>query len=132
MLGSLEDLRAASRGGPNPEAGMTRLAADVLWSDPVTTPGFQLNSLREIGMKFGPDVTEVSWGGGVVAQRMAVGIPRCALPECAACGLLCLGCLNPSCNLNRSLTKITHFLINQAGSFGGADELLCLGGHVSL
>lgn len=39
--------------------GVARLASDVLWSDPVNEPGFQLNVGRGVGMIFGPDVTEV-------------------------------------------------------------------------
>jgi hypothetical protein len=66
-VGSLDDLRAANRGGMDPSGiGSNRLASDVLWSDPTSTPGFQFNASRGIGMTFGPDVTEVRgrWGAG--------------------------------------------------------------------
>lgn len=56
--GSLDDLRSASKGGLDPNGlGLSRVATDVLWSDPVATPGFQLNTSRGVGMVFGPDVT---------------------------------------------------------------------------
>ncbi|KAL4428044.1 hypothetical protein ABPG75_002133 [Micractinium tetrahymenae] len=58
-LGGLEDLARASKGGMDPNGlGASRLAADVLWSDPVGEPGFQPNLARGVGMVFGPDVTE--------------------------------------------------------------------------
>lgn len=67
-LGSLEDLRRATKGGMDPNGlGASRLASDVLWSDPVGERGFQPNVARGVGMCFGPDVTEVRWcgaGGG--------------------------------------------------------------------
>lgn len=64
-LGSLADLRVASKGGMDPNGlGAARLASDVLWSDPVRDAGFQLNTTRNIGMVFGPDITEVCVGGG--------------------------------------------------------------------
>ena len=60
MVGTLEDLRGASRGGMDPSGlGSSRLASDVLWSDPTSTLGFEFNISRGIGMTFGPDVTEV-------------------------------------------------------------------------
>ena len=60
MVGTLDDLRGASRGGMDPSGlGSSRLASDVLWSDPTSTPGFEFNISRGIGMTFGPDVTEV-------------------------------------------------------------------------
>ena len=59
-LGTLADLRAAGKGGPDPNGrGATGLATDVLWSDPVATPGIQLNFCRGVGTIFGPDVTQV-------------------------------------------------------------------------
>lgn len=58
-LGSLEDLRAGSKGGLDPSGvGQSQLAADVLWSDPSHEPGFTENYGRGIGMVFGPDITE--------------------------------------------------------------------------
>ncbi|PSC75899.1 Serine threonine-phosphatase 7 [Micractinium conductrix] len=58
-LGGLDDLRRANKGGMDPNGlGASRLAADVLWSDPVGEPGFQPNVARGVGMVFGPDVTE--------------------------------------------------------------------------
>lgn len=38
--------------------GAARLATDVLWSDPLLDPGFHFNTTRNIGMVFGPDVTQ--------------------------------------------------------------------------
>ena len=58
-LGTLDDLRKASKGGQDPAGfGSARLASDVLWSDPSKDPGFEENYGRGIGMIFGPDVTE--------------------------------------------------------------------------
>jgi serine/threonine-protein phosphatase 5 len=58
-LGGLEDLSRAGKGGMDPNGlGASRLASDVLWSDPVGEPGFQPNLARGVGMCFGPDVTE--------------------------------------------------------------------------
>lgn len=59
-LGNLDDLRKSSKGGADPDGeGNTRLASDVLWSDPGMESGFVENEKREIGMIFGPDITEV-------------------------------------------------------------------------
>jgi serine/threonine-protein phosphatase 5 len=59
MLGNLDDLRKASKGGLDPNGlGASRLAADVQWSDPTKTPGFLENDARGIGMTFGPEITE--------------------------------------------------------------------------
>jgi hypothetical protein len=33
--------------------------ADLLWGDPVPTNGLKTNVQRGIGLKFGPDITEV-------------------------------------------------------------------------
>lgn len=54
--------------------GAARLATDVLWSDPLLDPGFQFNTTRNIGMVFGPDVTQArpgdeAWGWGVVVKH---------------------------------------------------------------
>jgi serine/threonine-protein phosphatase 5 len=58
-LGRLDDLRRSGKGGLDPSGlGASRLATDVLWSDPMTTPGFEENTGRGIGLVFGPDVTE--------------------------------------------------------------------------
>ena len=58
-LGSLDDLRTAHKGGMDPNGlGVSRLATDVMWSDPVLEPGFSENVSRGVGMVFGPDVTE--------------------------------------------------------------------------
>lgn len=63
-LGGLDDLRLATKGGMDPNGlGASRLATDVLWSDPVGEPGFQPNLARGVGMVFGPDVTEVRGRG---------------------------------------------------------------------
>jgi len=57
-LGSLADLRAAKRGGPDPMGGgVNQLAADLLWSDPGPAPGLCVNSLRGIGLVYGPDAS---------------------------------------------------------------------------
>jgi len=57
--GSLEDLRAANKGGLDPDGtGSSVVAADVLWSDPVAAPGMQTNDARGVGLTFGPDVTQ--------------------------------------------------------------------------
>ncbi|KAK9814926.1 hypothetical protein WJX73_002193 [Symbiochloris irregularis] len=38
--------------------GLTRTPGDILWSDPVATPGMRLNKFRGVGLVFGPDITE--------------------------------------------------------------------------
>ena len=59
VLGSLVDLKKASKGGLDPGGlGAARLATDVLWSDPTKTPGFLENDARGVGMTFGPEITE--------------------------------------------------------------------------
>ena len=66
-LGTLEDLARATKGGMDPNGlGASRLASDVLWSDPVGDPGFQPNVARGVGMCFGPDITEVGRMGAAV------------------------------------------------------------------
>lgn len=76
-LGGLDDLRRAPKGGMDPNGlGASRLAADVLWSDPVGEPGFQPNVARGVGMVFGPDVTEVGgrlWAAGGCRGSRQVG-----------------------------------------------------------
>ena len=58
-LGTLAQLRAASKGGIDPSGrGASALAADVLWSDPAAEPGLALNEGRGVGLAFGPDVTQ--------------------------------------------------------------------------
>lgn len=60
VLGNLNDLKKASKGGLDPGGlGASRLATDVLWSDPTKTPGFVENDARGVGMTFGPEITEV-------------------------------------------------------------------------
>lgn len=39
--------------------GSSKLAADILWSDPGKESGLRENDERGIGLVFGPDVTEV-------------------------------------------------------------------------
>ena len=57
-LGTLQQLRAGSRGGRDPDGiGHSQLAADVLWSDPRREDGMVFNALRGIGLVYGPDVT---------------------------------------------------------------------------
>lgn len=60
VVGSIDDLRHGSKGGLDPSGfGQSKLAADVLWSDPAKESGFKENDGRGIGMVFGPEVTEV-------------------------------------------------------------------------
>ena len=60
VVGSIDDLRHGSKGGLDPSGfGQSKLAADVLWSDPAKESGFKKNDGRGIGMVFGPEVTEV-------------------------------------------------------------------------
>ena len=60
VLGTLEELRGCSKGGPDPNGlGATTVATDVLWSDPGLEPGLRLNTARGVGLVFGPDVTQV-------------------------------------------------------------------------
>jgi serine/threonine-protein phosphatase 5 len=59
VLGTLQDLRRASKGGLDPGGlGAARLASDVMWSDPVRELGLAENTARGIGLVFGPDVTQ--------------------------------------------------------------------------
>ncbi|WIA10473.1 hypothetical protein OEZ85_010664 [Tetradesmus obliquus] len=60
-LGTLDDLRAAGKGGvdPDPDHSLAQLiASDLVWSDPSPTAGMGHNMLRGVGQVFGPDVTE--------------------------------------------------------------------------
>ncbi|DBA77455.1 hypothetical protein WJX77_000861 [Trebouxia sp. C0004] len=58
-IGSLQDLRAAGKGGLDPNgAGKSVIATDVLWSDPAPEPGLVENLARGVGLLFGPDVTK--------------------------------------------------------------------------
>jgi len=58
-LGTLDDLRKAPKGGQDPcGLGMSQVAADVLWSDPVAKEGLEFNLERGIGLVFGPDQTQ--------------------------------------------------------------------------
>lgn len=58
-IGSLQDLRAAGKGGLDPNGtGRSIIATDVLWSDPAAQPGLVLNDARGVGLLFGPDVTQ--------------------------------------------------------------------------
>eukprot|EP00899_Mesostigma_viride_P022497 jgi/Mesvir1/3431/Mv11929-RA.1 len=58
-LGNLADLRRAARGGTDPDGqGASAVASDVLWSDPSQQPGLRSNSLRGVGLFYGPDCTQ--------------------------------------------------------------------------
>ncbi|DBA68202.1 TPA: hypothetical protein ACH3X2_013819 [Trebouxia sp. C0005] len=58
-IGSLQDLRAAGKGGLDPNgAGKSVIATDVLWSDPAPEPGLKENEARGVGLLFGPDITQ--------------------------------------------------------------------------
>ncbi|KAL3157028.1 hypothetical protein ABBQ38_001277 [Trebouxia sp. C0009 RCD-2024] len=58
-VGSLEDLRAAGKGGLDPNGvGKSVVATDVLWSDPSSQPGLVENEARGVGLLFGPDITQ--------------------------------------------------------------------------
>ena len=61
-MGTLKDLAKASKGGVDPDGeGDTRIAGDVLWSDPAAAEdvtGIVENENRGIGTMFGPDATE--------------------------------------------------------------------------
>ena len=61
-VGTLKDLAKASKGGVDPDGeGDTRIAGDVLWSDPAAAEdvtGIVENENRGIGTMFGPDATE--------------------------------------------------------------------------
>lgn len=59
-VGKLEDLAGAFKGGPDPSGrGKTVIAADATWSDPVLEPGIHINTVRGVGLVFGPDITQV-------------------------------------------------------------------------
>ena len=71
VLGDLNDLRKAPKGGLDPSGlGTSRLATDVLWSDPSNNSGFVENDSRGVGMIFGPEITEV--------RNYVAGISGCA------------------------------------------------------
>lgn len=59
-LGSLGQLRSASKGGFDPDTTVASqlISTDVLWSDPQLCKGLALNENRGIGLLFGPDMTE--------------------------------------------------------------------------
>lgn len=59
-LGSLGQLRGASKGGHDPDNTILSqlISTDVLWSDPQTSKGLAPNENRGIGLLFGPDMTE--------------------------------------------------------------------------
>ncbi|KAL3146432.1 hypothetical protein ABBQ32_003111 [Trebouxia sp. C0010 RCD-2024] len=58
-VGSLDDLRAAGKGGLDPNGvGKSVVATDVLWSDPSAQPGLVENEARGVGLLFGPDITQ--------------------------------------------------------------------------
>lgn len=59
-VGRLEHLRAASKGGrdPDPSSPGAGVASDLLWSDPHSSPGMRPNKGRGQGTVWGPDVTE--------------------------------------------------------------------------
>mmetsp|Transcript_103 Transcript_103/g.155 ORF Transcript_103/g.155 Transcript_103/m.155 type:complete len:249 (-) Transcript_103:704-1450(-) len=59
-LGTLKLLRAASKGGSDPDETKPShvIASDVLWSDPQSEPGLAPNDNRGVGLLFGPDVTD--------------------------------------------------------------------------
>ncbi|MEW5312630.1 MAG: hypothetical protein WDW38_004250 [Sanguina aurantia] len=58
-IGTLQDLRASSKGGLDPDGRkQSTLATDVLWSDPSATEGLGTNDTRGVGLLFGPDITK--------------------------------------------------------------------------
>ena len=59
-LGSLRQLRSASKGGIDPDNAVASqvVSTDVLWSDPQSCKGLAPNENRGIGLLFGPDMTE--------------------------------------------------------------------------
>lgn len=60
MLGNMKALRAATKGGVDPDESKASsvTACDVLWSDPQSEAGLKLNELRGVGLLYGPDMTE--------------------------------------------------------------------------
>jgi len=67
-LGTLAQLRLASKGGTDPSGrGASRLAADVLWSDPAPSGGVADNHARGVGLLFGPDATQAFCAANGVA-----------------------------------------------------------------
>lgn len=78
-VGSIDDLRCSSKGGLDPSGfGQSKLAADILWSDPSCESGFKENDGRGIGMVFGPEVTEVCM--------------PCSLAHVCRCNSFCAQC----------------------------------------
>lgn len=59
QLGTVDELRRASRGGQDPDGeGVRAVASDVLWSDPTMDEGLEENDNRGIGLLYGPDATK--------------------------------------------------------------------------
>eukprot|EP00891_Asterochloris_glomerata_P000772 jgi/Astpho2/772/gw1.00016.111.1_t len=57
--GNLEQLRSAGKGGMDPNGlGASKMATEVLWSDPAKAPGLFANESRGVGLIFGPDITK--------------------------------------------------------------------------
>lgn len=57
--GTIDQLRKASKGGPDPDPTDAHMvASDVVWSDPSGVKGIRANAMRGQGTSFGPDVTE--------------------------------------------------------------------------
>jgi serine/threonine-protein phosphatase 5 len=59
-LGDLSDLMASNKGGVDPVGQYINnwLQSDALWSDPQAENGLVHNESRNVGLIFGPDVTE--------------------------------------------------------------------------
>ena len=85
-IASLADIAAASKGGedPDPDVGDQLLAADVLWSDPQNEPGVLVGARDGgVGIRFGPDVTEVCSGHMLCLLRSLRLL--CLLDGCVHC-----------------------------------------------
>lgn len=51
--------------------GASKMATEVLWSDPAKAPGLFANESRGVGLIFGPDITKVSRGSCGLPQAVS-------------------------------------------------------------
>ncbi len=142
ILGDLDDLRQASKGGMDPNGfGTTIVAGDVLWSDPVSDPGFAFNDSRGVGMVFG----ECLWfnagaGWSLVPIRMIQAASAGFYGTPCAQLVVELPCMSVGCNNKHSgielCDSILDFKLNvtfvMATHDAGPDVTECFLAHNNL
>ena len=60
-------------------AGKSVIATDVMWSDPMGSPGLVENEARGVGLLFGPDVTQAR---DTLTLRFLTVLPSRKSPQC--------------------------------------------------